>query len=130
MFKWLYNRIAAFWDNIAERLSSIWHTFTQGLQSFFRGEGGILRMACDIGACFLIALASPIMVMGFAAASFVDSTNSVTAICSAILAYFTLEILALWFMELVILLAALQFSRISNRYLYHVKRRSLSYNAA
>lgn len=80
-------------------------------------------MLFDLSVCLAISFIAPLVVIGLAVANFIDHSDTMTAILTALAAYLVLELLALWVMEAVVVLAALQFSRVSNRYLHHVERR-------
>lgn len=123
MFQWIRDRVAAVNDEILARIKAVWECFRAGLRSFWHGRGGWTRRLFDLTAALCIAILAPPLVIALSAANFVDGTDTMTAVVTALIAYLVLEFLALWFMEILVVLAALQLSRLSNRYLFHVERR-------
>lgn len=120
---WIACRLLGVYDEIHSILSNISACFMAGVKQFWYGPGGWWRKAADLCFCIGLAWLIPTFVVGLAAASFVDTTDKLTTAMTAMAAFVALEFIALYCMEVIVLLAVLQFSRLTCRYLFHVRRR-------
>ena len=129
--RWMGSRVGGVWDETRRSISSVWNSFSSGVSGFFRGRGGIPRMIVDVAIATCLAIwVIPLVVIALAAASFIDTADTMTALVTGLLAFLALEVLALWAMEIIVVLAAFQVARLTTRYLHYVELRQLKWDSS
>lgn len=110
-------------DEFRDRVQIVTTTFLEGFKTYWNGRGGWIRKILDLIFVTAIAILAPPVAVALAAANFIDGTDTMTAVVTATVAFIALDLLAMFAMEVVIILGAFQFSRVTTRYLEHVSRR-------
>lgn len=116
------------WDEVKLRLLSIFGNAKRHFERAFKGDGGIIRLAFDITLAVLLTAFVPLLAVGIAAANFTDEIDGFGVILSLTAAFVILELVAIFSLEIIAFLVAMQFSRISTRFLQNYKKRRDSEN--
>jgi hypothetical protein len=115
-------------DEIKRHIISVWLNFIAAVKNWW--EGPWWRKIIDIALAFLIALFLRPVLVGMAAANFIDGSNTFYAAFSITFAFLALEVLALWFLEVVLILAAIQVATITKQVGENYERRMKESNGS
>lgn len=125
-------RIIAFilscWDEFAAHQRRVLRSFLNSVRTWWGGT--VARRILDLVFGFLIAHLLLPVALGLAAANFMDGSNTLYAMLSLTVWFMILEVVALWVLEIIVLLASFQVSSITRRIGQHYRRRMEEKNHA
>jgi len=105
---------ATIWEEVKDIFKNMFSNFKRAWKMW--RNGSTTEQVVDLAFAGLIAWFFPNIAVGIAAANFVDESNTVWLVITGVLSFALLELIAVSFMEIIVILAMIQLAYRSREY--------------